>query len=89
MEKEPYRVAKELLEKYDPSHAGLQPTTPQPQQQGTITAGSRTHVNYLLLCHYVPKEDYIIPHNCTDDLVAYCQQITAVFLLLAIVKRRP
>ena len=34
MDKEPYRVAKELLEKYDPSHAALQPTTPQPQQQG-------------------------------------------------------
>ena len=36
MDKEPYRIAKELLEKYDPSHAGLQPATPQPQQQGTM-----------------------------------------------------
>lgn len=36
MDKEPYRVAKELLEKYDPSHTALQPTTPQPQQQGIL-----------------------------------------------------
>ena len=32
MEKEPYKVARELLEKYDPSNPQLRPTTPVTQQ---------------------------------------------------------
>ena len=49
MEKEPYNVARELLEKYDPKHPSLVQTTPQPAVQqpprsaGTVYTCMYTH----------------------------------------------
>ena len=39
MEKEPYKVARELLEKYDPSNPQLRPTTPVSQQSKDTLEG--------------------------------------------------
>lgn len=39
MEKEPYKIAKELLEKYEPS----QPTLSKPSQEDTNSNGKRNN----------------------------------------------
>lgn len=40
MEKEPYKIARELLEKYEPSHSSLQPFAGKGSQETTPRANS-------------------------------------------------
>ena len=45
MDKEPYRVARELLEKYDPSHISLQPN-PEPKNNRVQTPSQGNGTSY-------------------------------------------
>lgn len=84
MEKEPYNIARELLEKYDPTHPSLVPATPQPAAPRPASQSAGAVYNHIQSYAQSRRWSFLTQSATGDQLQPLPQSILPTTLLEAL-----